>query len=78
MSQWPVDAARITLDAAGHAQWFSNEPVSRRAAADRIVVRQAKLVIFLQGESPCRVRPNQPLVPSVATADQEAKAEQAS
>jgi hypothetical protein len=42
------------------------------------MVRQGKLGMILQGESPCRERPNQPPVPSVAAAAQEAKAEQAS
>ena len=35
------------------------------------LVRQAKLGAFLQGESPCGVRINDPLLPSVATATKE-------
>src|SRR5438093_1270003 len=36
-----------------------------------LVVRQAKLGAFLQGESPSGVRTNHPLLPSVATATEE-------
>ncbi len=42
------------------------------------LVRQAKLGAFLQGESPCGVRINHPLLPSVATATAEVKTEQVS
>src|SRR3989442_6676865 len=37
----------------------------------RPLVRQAQLGAFLQGESPCGVRINHPLLPSVATATEE-------
>ena len=41
-------------------------PLSRRS-----LVRQAQLGAFLRGESPCGVRINHPLLPSVATATEE-------
>src|SRR5437867_10500813 len=47
---------------------------AHRAACRPIVgplVRQAQLGAFLQGESPCGVRINHPLLPSVATATEE-------
>ena len=44
--------------------------VPREVPELKAVVRQEKLGAFLQGGSPCRARPNQPPVPSVAVAEE--------